>query len=272
MSAPGPAPDQVAGVDWAAHWRGLVEARSEQVGGARPAAFWDRRAVSYGSAEDGPDPFLDLLAPFLGPGKTVIDVGAGTGRQTAPLTSLVDWVTAVEPSQGMRERIPEAPNLTLVASAWEDAEVAPADLVVCCHVLYSVAEAVPFLEKLEERARERVFVELRDAQLRHPAELLWEAFTGLRRARQPQLWDLYNLLRWMGVEPDLAAFMRPARQRFESLERALEDCRLRVGEPWREAEARLWLESHLAPGPGGGVVFEAPDVPSGVAHWKPRRT
>jgi len=55
----------------------------------------------------------------------------------------------------MRALIPALDNLTVIASSWEDAEVAPADLVVCSHVLYAVAEPVPFLEKMESCARER---------------------------------------------------------------------------------------------------------------------
>ena len=259
------------GQDWAAHWRRLVEARSAQLGGPRPQEFWDRRAAAYRASVDAEhDPFVDVVAPFCGPGKTLVDVGAGTGRHTARLAARVDWVTAVEPSQGMREKIPELSNLTVVGSRWEDAEVARADLVICCHVLYAIADAVPFIEKIEDRAVERVFIELRDAQLRHPAELIWESLTGLSRARQVQLWDLYNLLRWMGVEPDVAVFRRPARQRFESMEQALDDCRLRVGEPWDEEAGLAWLEERLTPQPDGSMVYEAADVASGVAHWKPR--
>ena len=94
----------------------------------------------------------------------------------------------------MRALIPPLDNLTVVASTWEDAEVAPADLVLCSHVLYAVAEPVPFIEKLQACARERVFVFMRDGP-------------GSREGavRQPRLQDLYNLLRELGIAPDLTA-------------------------------------------------------------------
>jgi hypothetical protein len=94
----------------------------------------------------------------------------------------------------MRALIPPLDNLTVIASTWEDAEVAPADLVISSHVLYAVAEPVPFIAKMEACARERVFVFIRDGPGAHEGEV-----------RQPRFQDLYNLLRQMGVSPDVAA-------------------------------------------------------------------
>ena len=69
-------------------------------------------------------------------------------------------------------------NMTVVASTWEDAEVAPADLVICCHVLYGVADPVPFIAKLEKSAHERVFVMLRETDLPHPARIIRTRLAG----------------------------------------------------------------------------------------------
>src|SRR5439155_508809 len=119
--------------------------------------YWDRRAATYArSTGNRVDQFLAVVEPFVSHRKTLIDVGAGAGRHAVPLAEKLEWVTAVEPSEGMRAHLPALPNLTVVASAWEDAEVAPADLVICCHVLYGVAEVVPFVDKLERSDRDRV--------------------------------------------------------------------------------------------------------------------
>ena len=43
--------------------------------------------------------------------------------------------------------------------------MAPADLVICCHVLYGVSDAPSFIAKLETAATERVFVQLERAKV-----------------------------------------------------------------------------------------------------------
>src|SRR3979411_1391845 len=106
------------------------------------------------------DGFLEVREPWLLPHRTLTDVGAGAGRYAAPLADRLDWVTAVEPSQGMRDLIPEKDNMTVIATDWEHAEPAPADLVICCHVLYGVADAPAFIAKLEAAATARGVTQL----------------------------------------------------------------------------------------------------------------
>jgi SAM-dependent methyltransferase len=263
--------DPIKELDWAAHWKRLVSERERQAGGPRSDSYWDRRAPLFASSLAGQEDVLSpVLEPYLNPSRTLIDVGAGTGRYAVPLAARLDWVTAVEPSQGMRELIPPVDNMTVIASAWEDAEVATADLVLCCHVLYGIAEPVPFIEKLEASARERVFLCLRDAEPRLPSELLWEELTGRPRARQPRFQDAYNLLRQMGVAPDVAVLRQPGRPRFPSLEAAVEDGRLHLREAWDDQRGRAWLRENLVAQPDGSVVFEGGEAVSGVAHWRPR--
>jgi hypothetical protein len=262
--------DPLTDFDWAEHWRALVEARDAQVGGRRPPDFWDRRARAYSFSLAGQhDPLFEVMEPYLDPHRTLIDVGAGSGRHSGPLAGRLDWVTAVEPSEGMRRLIPPADNMTVIAASWQDADVAAADLVLSAHVLYPIADVVPFIEKMQACARERVFICLRDAQLRHPAEKLWEVLAGQPRARAPQFYDLYNLLHWMGIDADVVTFRHPVRLRFEALELALDDSRTRVGEVWDEDFGRRWLSENLQPD-DGGLVYEGGEITTGVAHWKPR--
>jgi SAM-dependent methyltransferase len=258
--------DPVLDVDWDAHWRHLVESRSAQKGDHQEG-YWDRRARSFGVWRRSQDDlFLGFLAPWLSPTRTLIDVGAGTGRHAAELARSLDWVTAVEPSQGMRDQIPPTENMTVIASTWEDAEPAPADLVICVHVLYAVAEPVPFIEKLERHARERVFLVMRDSQHAHPAERMVAA----SRVREPRLRDCFLLLRQLDVAPELSFLRYPAAFSFQSPEAAAEDCRLHLGAHWDEAAGRAWLESNLQPQQDGTLLYDAGEVTAGILHWKPR--
>jgi SAM-dependent methyltransferase len=261
--------DAVLDVDWAAHWRGLVEARDSHIGRSPGEDRWASRAAHFARQPLEPrDWFMTALEPWLRPTATAIDVGAGTGRYAGPLARRLDWVTAVEPSEAMRRHIPPAHNLTVIASTWEEADPAPADLVICVHVLYPVTEPVPFIAKLERAARERVFVVLRDSPQTHPAEALARSIGD--RPRQPWLRDCLLLLRQMGIRPELAMASYPSAFRFDSLEVALEQCRVDAGPEWDEKRSRAWLEARLRPDEDGSVVYEADEVTAGVLQWKPR--
>ncbi len=259
--------DAALDVDWAAHWRTLVEARVARIGRTHTDDWWAPRAAQFAvQMRSQRDWFVDYLEPWLRPATTVIDVGAGTGRHATPLAARVDWVTAVEPSPAMRAHIPPAGNMTVIGSTWEDAEPARADLVICVHVLYPVADPVPFIEKLERSARERVFLVMRDSPHTHPGEVM--ARPG--RPREPWLRDCLMLLRQMGIGPEMAMVTYPSSFRYESLEAALDLCRGQVGLSWDEGRGRAWLEANLRPDEDGTLVYDGGEVASGVLHWKPR--
>ena len=96
----------MAQIDWVERWKRLVADRATLASGHADSGYWDRRARSYAASTHGrSDEFLQVLEPYLSPSKTLIDVGAGTGRHATPLAERLEWVTAVEPSEGMRARL-----------------------------------------------------------------------------------------------------------------------------------------------------------------------
>lgn len=259
-------------IDWSARWRQIVEDRATLASGHSDPGYWDRRAGSFArSTHRRADEFLQVIEPFLGPGKTLIDVGAGTGRHATPLAEKLEWVTAVEPSEGMRSHIPPRDNMTVIASTWEDAEVAPADLVICCHVLYGVAEPVPFIAKMNTSARERVFIMMRESELPHPSRELRKRLIGDEGPRLPRFSELFMLLLQMGIAPDVRYVRYPMVNRYAGMEEALQDCRAAFGEGWDEAAATKVLEEVLRRD-GGELVYDGGATLSGVAHWQPSKS
>ncbi len=261
---------QVQEVDWVERWKEVVADRATLASGHADSGYWDRRARSYArSTHARSDEFLQVLEPYLGPRKTLIDVGAGTGRHAMPLAERLEWVTAVEPSEGMRSHIPPRQNMTVIASTWEDAEVAQADLVICSHVMYGVVDPVSFLEKLQRAARERVFVMMRETDLPHPAAELRKRLIGDSGPRLPRFSELFMLLVQIGVAADVDFIRYPIVTRYASMEEALMDSRALFGGGWDEERARKVMEEILATD-GDELVFNGGVALSGVAHWKPQ--
>jgi SAM-dependent methyltransferase len=257
-------------MDWERSWKDAVEQRATLAHGHADPHYWDRRAPTFArSTRTRADEFLAVIEPRLSPEKTLIDVGAGTGRHAAPLAARLEWVTAVEPSEGMRAMIPAMDNMTVVASTWEEADVAPADFVICCHVLYGVADPVPFIKKLDRSARERVFVMLRESPLPHPGAAIRQRIFGDEGPRLPRFSDLFMLLMQMQIAPDVTFVRYPMVNRYRDLEDALADARGMVGEGWDEAVGRATLEELLTRD-GDELVFDGGTVVTGVAHWCPQ--
>lgn len=261
----------MAEVDWIKHWGEVVEAREKQAARHSDSGYWDRRANSFArSTQARVDDFLRVLEPYLSPRKTLLDVGAGTGRHAVPLAERLEWVTAVEPSEGMRSHIAARDNITVIASSWEDAEVAPADLVICSHVLYGIAEPVPFVTKLERSARERVFVMMRESDLPHPAAEVRRRLRRDDQARLPRFSELFMLLLQMGIAPDVAFLRYPINTRYSDMEEAVVDVRAIFGEDWVEDAGRAALADILRRD-GDELVYDGGIALSGVAHWQPRK-
>ena len=254
-------------------WGQLVlarEAGARSNGGHSDPRYWDRRAATFArSTVARSEQFLEVVRPFVSARSTVIDVGAGAGRHTVPLAERAEWVTAVEPSEGMRAHLPALPNLTVIASSWEDAEVAPADVVICSHVLYGVADVVPFVQKLERAARERVFIMLREGPVPHPGNVLRDRMSATPLPPITKFSDLFMVLIQMGIAPDVTFISYPVVNRYANLDEAVADVAPLFGEGWDDVEGRRLLQEMLVED-GGELMYDSGASLSGIAHWRPR--
>lgn len=150
------------------------------------------------------EPFLQFLAPWLTPGVTVLDVGAGGGRFALPLAERGVRVVAVEPSPAMAAVLRETAEarglaVDLVAERWPDAAAPTAPLVICANVAYDVADLAPFVAALDRAAERLVALYL---PLTHPVghlAHLWRAFRGWQPPDGPTYLDAAAVVFELGI-------------------------------------------------------------------------
>jgi SAM-dependent methyltransferase len=227
------------------------------------------RAYSARLPED--DLGLRLLRRLTDADSTVLDVGAGAGRYARAVAPHVRRVVAVEPSDALAGHLradAEADGLTnveVVEARWEDAAVAPADVVLCSHVLYPFAEVEGFIDKLDAHARRACLIMATAAWGEPPLLLeLWQRFHGEPRVGQPDARHIFDVLYELGIPPnvEVAAFRAATPMwTFTSLDEAMATAREHLilpADPTIDRGLRAALEGALIGGPDGGLTLPSP--------------
>ena len=192
------------------------------------------------------DPVLNHLLADLGEEASVLDVGGGAGRYALPLATRTKHVTVVEPSEDsvemLKTRAAEASitNITAVNERWEDAVAPSAELVLCSLVLHHVADAAPFVAKMQEHAKERVvLVEMMETP--GAVEIpFYERVYGSAPMPLPGLPDVLDVLWDLHIFPDVAMLEPEAPVVEAESGAAIEHLRRRLSvEEGTEADERL---------------------------------
>jgi SAM-dependent methyltransferase len=188
-----------------------------------PTGLFARAAEEATAAREGrhrepPSPSRRRALEALPDGGSVLDVGAGGGAASLPLCPPAAAVTAVDQSPAMLAAFAElAARLGVehreVEGLWPAvaAEVGPADVVVCHHVLYNVGDLVPFALALTDHARERVVVEITADHPQATLNPLWERFHGNVRPTRPTAADALAVLGDLGLDVGVEEFDAPPR-------------------------------------------------------------
>lgn len=217
-----------------------------------------------------PDVFVDSPSRLaareaLPDGGSVLDVGCGGGAAGLALVPPAGRVVGFDPSQELLDVFAEkaqalgVEHRTIRGSWPADAASAPAsDVVVSHHVVYNVADLVPFVEALTKAARRRVVVEMSASHPLVAMAPLWKHFWDLDRPSGPTAETAMDVLTEAGIEFSTTRSPRPPRRELSMDHRvAFTRRRLCLGAE-RDAEVQALLP-------------EDPNMPPGesVAIWWP---
>lgn len=180
---------------------------------------WGFPPELFQTEPDSPDtPSRHHAVAVLPRDGTVVDVGCGGGAAGLALAPPAGLVTGVDDGDGMLAAFAAAATQRgvghrEVAGTWPDVadRVDPADVVVCHHVFYNVADLGPFVSALTVTARRRVVVEL---TAEHPMVVsgpLWRHFHDLDRPAGPTADLAVEVLRDLGLTPQSERWSRPPR-------------------------------------------------------------
>ena len=152
-------------------------------------------------------------------GGTVLDVGVGGGAASLPLASRAAKIVGVDESLELLQSFASTADELGIQhdefhGTWPDiAERVPtADVVVAHHVFYNVPGLARFAVALTEHARSRVVVENTAEHPLTSLKDLWRQFHGLERPEGPTAEDAAEVLREVGIHPEIEQWSRPRDQ------------------------------------------------------------
>ena len=274
-------------VDWAERWSTLVTSREAQARAREQAqpdeSYWDARSgrltMLLTPADPETDPILQRIMNNVLTGETVVDVGAGGGRYTIPLSAVASRVIAVEPSAGMAGRLRanieerNIDNVVVEESTWEKS-TASGDHVVCSGVLTPIAGAAGFIAKLAEAARRSLVIMVRQSQMDARTHLatLWNLVYDEVRVPEPTALDCLNLMHQLGLSASLDLVEQSRTMMYANREDLRADLFQALmlppnpeGDPATIVDAFLdeRLEHH-----DEGVALPAPPTTIGILTWR----
>lgn len=211
-----------------------------------------------------------VLAWLPAEGATLLDVGCGPGAVSAAFTGRAA-VTGVEPQPHLAAAA-RAAGLSVVEGRWPDiaGTVAPADVVLCSHVLYDVANIGPFVTALHDHAGAAVVCEMTATHPWTRLAPLYRDLHDLDRPAGPTAQQAAAAIREaLDVDVEIQGWHRPAAAYPDLATLVAHTRRQLCVAPDRDAEVESALRRHvdIDVQPDGSVLTGTVDL--ATLWWRP---
>ncbi len=204
---------------------------------------------------DFPAKVVKVLQPTLADCESVLDVGAGVGSLTVPISKCVPQVTALEPSPTMLEELRanlarnHLENVTCLQAAWGEIEIAPHDLVLVANVAPIFENFLGFLTAAEPLALHAVAL-VQNVGPGGEKFYLGELYPLLRGQSYPEREDYLRtlaLLHSLGIYANVQIVAYQFDQPFATWEEAVDfwTGQLRLTEPEQRERLLTFLQTRL---------------------------
>lgn len=182
---------------------------------AAPESPYSFPPALFAADRSAQSPLIALAAQALPPGGSVLDVGAGAGAASLPLTP--GHLHAVDTQPSMlsalaRDAATAGVTVTTYDGEWPSIadQVPVCDVVVCAHVAYNVPDLPAFARALTSHARVLVVMELHHEHPWVPLGPLWLAVHQQSRPDGPTASLAVKVLAEAGIVADVTEWLRPA--------------------------------------------------------------
>ena len=158
---------------------------------------------------------LAIIASYVEPDDVIVDVGGGAGRMSLPLALRCREVVNVDPSAAMlaafeaNARRAGIANVRTIHADWLEVDPPRGSFALINHVAYFTREIVPFIQKLEQAATRRVLMTVGNPPPPTRNRALFPLVYGEPEHLAPGHEELVDVLRELGIEPDVRPLPEP---------------------------------------------------------------
>jgi len=271
--------------DWIALWKELVEKQgpfwnrkkrskdNRDKWKDRAQGFYDRVKKRWSKPDSNRDFIVSMISSVSG--ATVLDIGAGTGAWAVYLSKSAKKITAIEPSDEMRQILKEnikkegVENVEVLDRLWPALNMETHDFSLSSHSVYGCEDLQAFINAMSKATRHTCFMLLRapdhNGLMARAASRIWG-----QPYDSPNFQVAYNAMLQIGMFPNVlmeekGMWPRWANQNFEE---AFERIRARFGlenNTEHDQFLRELLKEHLKE--KDGMITWPSELRSGLVYW-----